>query len=274
LRLYAACGKHAARDLKKLAKSHRRTPDASRREYEQRWQRQARDRRWMAAPTLAEAQALSSYGDETLTALIDFRPYAIGARDFFRWRSRKIVAIFSALFERSKPIVEIGCGLGKNLFALASGGFSNLSGFDVSPTAVAAVRDQAQHFGVAIEAARLDVLAPDSETVAGFSDAVIFTNHVLEQLPRDLEAALDALCACDASEVVHLEPCFELLRPTRSMIDAVTALHTVACDYQRTLLSALKRRERRGAIRLLDVRPLGYSPRLINAPTLIRWRKL
>ncbi len=87
-----------------------------------------------------------------------------------------------------------------------------------------------------------------------------------------MPGALDALAAAGPREVIHLEPCAELLRPAGSVADLADWLHGAAADYQRTLLIELRRRERDGRLAILEVTRLGYSPRATNGPTLIRWR--
>ena len=101
---------------------------------------------------------------------------------------------------------------------------------------------------------------------------VLLTNHVIEQLPRHVPAAVETLLRAQPLEVVHIEPCPELLRPWRSALDLATWMHTAASDYQRTLLGELARRHECGQITVLEVTPLGYGPMPRSLPTLIRWR--
>ena len=101
---------------------------------------------------------------------------------------------------------------------------------------------------------------------------MLLTNHVIEQLPQHVPTAVDTLMRAEPLEVMHIEPCPELLRPWRSALDLATWLHTRARDYQRTLLSELARRQDRGQLTILEVTPLGYAPTPRSLPTLIRWR--
>jgi SAM-dependent methyltransferase len=270
-RLAAVCLREIADELPLLGRRRRRTATRSQLEYEQRWAGQAAGARWLAAERVEDAVGLSSFGDATLTALMEFRPYAVPAPDFFRWRARKLALVVGTHHPPSTPIAEIGCGLGKNLLALASAGFERLSGFDPTASAVEAVAAQAAHFGLDIETGRLDLLDPDPGVTRSLAGRVLLTNHVMEQLPRGIPTALDTLLGCQPAEVLHLEPCAELLRPWRWAPDLATAVHMRAVDYQRTLLTELRRLERAGRITILEVRPLGYAPRVRHAPALVRW---
>jgi hypothetical protein len=101
---------------------------------------------------------------------------------------------------------------------------------------------------------------------------VLFTNHVIEQLPGHVGQALDCLLRARPAEVIHIEPCAGLLRPARRLGDLASWLHIIAADYQRDLLASLDSLAAAGHADILETRLLGYSPRLVNAPALVRWR--
>jgi hypothetical protein len=249
-----------------------RTPPASLAEYERRWAEVASRERWLATTDLAEALGLSSYGTRQLHALLDFVPCRVPARAFFRWRARKLAVIVGTHHGVSAQIAEIGCGAGKNLLALAAAGYEHLSGYDPAEPAIRCVSSQARHFGLNIGVGRFDLLRPDRAGLARLPGQVLLTNHVIEQFPRQVPVAVDTLVRAEPLEVIHIEPCPELLRPWRSALDLATWLHTRASDYQRTLLGELARRQERGQLTVLEVTPLGYGPTPRSLPTLIRWR--
>jgi SAM-dependent methyltransferase len=267
------CLGEALRAAARLPGRQPRTPGVSLAEYERRWAATADQARWLSRPAeLDRAVELSSYDDATLHALIESVPYQIGAPAFFRWRADKLAAVFGAHYPPSTPITEIGCGTGKNLLVLARAGYTRLAGFDPAAPAIRAVRAQADRYGLQIETGRFDLLSPDREILTRLHGRVLFTNHVLEQLPRQVPDALDCLLRAAPREVVHIEPCTELLRPWRSATDLASLLHARASDYQRTLLRELTRLRRAGRITILEVAGLGYAPRPRSTPTLVRWR--
>jgi SAM-dependent methyltransferase len=260
------------REAVRAARRSRRTPAGSIAEYESRWASQLAGRRWQAAADLDAAVSLSSYGTRQLTALMDFTPCSVPAPAFFAWRAAKIAAVFRAHYPADTPVTEVGCGLGKNLIVLARAGYASLTGLDPASAAVQAVREQAEWFGQPWQAARFDLLDPDPAILDRLAGRVLFTNHVIEQLPGHTRQALDCLLRARPAEVVHIEPCAELLAPARSTADLASWLHIIAADYQRSLLTALNELAAEGHAEILEARLLGYSPRLANAPALIRWR--
>jgi hypothetical protein len=102
---------------------------------------------------------------------------------FFTWRAAKIAAIFRARYPVDTPITEIGSGLGKNLIVLAHAGHTRLTGLDPTDSAIHAVCEQAQWFGQPWQAARFDLLDPGPAVLGRLAGQVLFTSHVIEQLP-------------------------------------------------------------------------------------------
>jgi SAM-dependent methyltransferase len=220
-----------AREARRLASRRHRTPARSRAEYQSRWASQLASRRWQAASNLAEATELSSYDNQQLTAMMDFIPCSVPAPAFFRWRSAKLAAIFRAHYPAGTPITEIGCGIGKNLVALAAAGYTQLAGLDPTSESVEALRLQARWFRQPWQAGNFDLLDPDPDTLGQLAGRVLFTNHVIEQLPGHAAQALDCLLRARPAEVIHIEPCAGLLRPARRPDDLASWLHIIAADY-------------------------------------------
>jgi SAM-dependent methyltransferase len=269
---YAAVGAQAVTEARAWLRrrGRPRTPTVSAVEYDQRWSAQARGRRWDGASGLSEAVRLSSYGDSSLRALVEFQPVSIPAPDYFAWRAAKLGAIFGAHSGRDEPVLEVGCGLGKNLLALAHEGFSRLRGLDVSPHAVRASREQLAAFGVrsVVEQADILELGGRRELVTG---STVFTNYVLEQFPQHLEPILRRLAELGPRQVIHLEPCADRLPCRRAWERLPSSWHVRAHHYQRALIRTLRRLEQRGVLTVREVRPLGFSPYLFHSPVLLRW---
>jgi SAM-dependent methyltransferase len=247
-----------------------RTTADSAREYEARWSGQGRDARWRKAGSVAEAVRFSSYDDVQLEALLDFRAYRVPSQDFFGWRAAKIAEVVGTFVQPDEPVVELGCGVGKNLLALAAFGYSDLTGIDISPSAIQALRDQFAFFGAPVQGMEGNLLnlAPVSDQISG---RTVLTNYVLEQLPRHLDVALGQIASAAPRQVLHIEPCADRLPGRRVWERWPSVWHTRSHDYQRDLLTVLRNLELSGLIRVTDVRPLGFSPYMFHSAVLIRW---
>ncbi|GAB3951288.1 hypothetical protein GCM10029976_087450 [Kribbella albertanoniae] len=268
----AAVARQAERELGayQRRRGRARTTVESAREYEARWSGQHQDARWQAAESLADAARLSSYGSARLRALLDFRAYSIPAPDFFGWRAAKLAEIVGAFVRPDEPVLELGCGIGKNLVALAAHGYSDLAGVDISPSAVRALHDQFAYFGRTVRGLEGDLmdLAPIGAELAG---RTVLTNYVLEQLPRQLDVALDQIARARPRQVLHIEPCPDRLPGRRAWERWPSVWHVRSHDYQRDLYATLCELEATGRLRLTEVRPLGYSPYMFHSAVLIRW---
>jgi SAM-dependent methyltransferase len=251
-----------------------RSPERAAAEYEARWSGRLHDRPWERFQDLEEYLAGHKGHGRTITALLDGRVWEVDVADFHGWRARKICQVLGTFYDPGQPVVELGCGYGKNLLALWQGGFRHLTGCDVSPSGIAAAREQAAHFGVRLELQLLDLTDLASPAWSCVAGRVAFTHYAMEQLPRHLDAVVGRLAAAGPLEVLHIEPLAELLRPLRSLTDLDTWLHMCLSDYQRSLLTVLRRHEARRRLQILDVEPLRFSPEVRSSPVLIRWRPL
>ncbi len=269
---WLAVGAAAAEESATLLRrrGRRRTPARAQAEYQQRWTSQSLDANWPAIADLQHAVRHSSYGERRLAAMLEFGAWSLEAPDFFAWRAAKIAAIVGAHADRGDRIVELGCGMGKNLIALAAHGFTRLSGLDPAPAAVTGAAQRLSTLGVAAEIRTGSVLDAVSMTPI-VEGASVFTNYVMEQLPDDIEAAARAIASCGPRQVLHIEPCCDRLPGRRRWERWPSAWHVRACDYQRNLLEVLRRLDAERRLRLLEITPLGFSPEMFHSPVLIRW---
>lgn len=271
LRFRALLLPKVARDLAGLPFRQRRTSARSIEEYDRRWG--SADVRFSGVDDLEEAVARSSYGNRQIHALIEHNPYRVPARDFFLWRARKLTGIFAEHYSRDVPILEVGCGIGKNLMALALGGFSQLYGTDASSEAVRGLQSLSNALRLDIGCAPFNLFGSPAECLA-VSRPVIFTNYVLEQMPGRVQEALEKIIELGPREVVHIEPCPQPLYQVRSLLSLANWSHAYRRDYERGLLDALSHLEARGQLKRLEVVPLGFSPHLTHAPILVRWKPM
>lgn len=249
-----------------------RSPRFSASEYEDRWQQQQQQRTWQRYRHVADYLASRKGRGFEIMALMEGNPYRVDIADFYHWRAKKIGHILQRFYDLNQPIVELGCGYGKNLLALWDSGFRNLIGYDVSPSGVDMVREQAAHFGLQLHVDTFDLTDlshPAWEELAG---TVVFTHYALEQLPQHIQPIIARLVEAQPCQILHIEPMFELLRPSRSLADLETWLHMYLKDYQTSLLKVLTAQQSRQRLEILDIIPLRFSPELRSSPTLIRWR--
>jgi hypothetical protein len=81
---------------------------------------------------------------------------------------------------------------------------------------------------------------------------------------------IDNIVRAAPRRVIHVEPCVETLRLWRPK-DLVNYLYILRQDYQNSLLTTLRDRERAGALRIVAEERLYYAPSIRHDPTLICW---
>ncbi len=248
-----------------------RTPAYSAAEYEARWADQLRRRPWEGYENISDSQASRKGSHRRLTVLMEGKHCEVDIADFYRWRTSKIARIFQAFYNFNQPIVELGCGYGKNLFALWNGGFRNLAGYDVSQNGIEAIKEEAKYFGIDLKVDFLDLTNPLDPRWPSLNGKVVFTHYVMEQLPDHLNTVIESLLEARPIEIIHIEPMAELLHPSYSLTDLETWVHTYLSDYQTSLLRLLRFYEANQRLKIKNIIPLRFSPQIRSSPTLIRW---
>lgn len=234
------------------------------------WRDVLEDRRWERCASL-EAYVLSN-STSSITALVDGRLGRIPVRDYYAYRTEKLVNTLQRFAAGADPLVEIGSGAGRNLFALVYGGhWPRLLGLELSPTGREVTQRVVEQFGLAgVTTEHIDLLDPASAGFAHLRGATVFSFYCLEQLPSHTREVLENLLRAGARRVIHIEPTPELFEYT-SLKDLATISYIWRQDYQRTLVETARELERQGRVRVLAVERLNFAPSCRNDPTLVVW---
>lgn len=207
-----------------------------------------------------------------LRAQVDGRLQSISARDYYRYRTRELVALLREFDQGERRLLEIGCGSGRNLFAAAiSGHWQELRGLELSPTGIEVVRQVAAHFQLeGVSAGAIDLLDPLSPGFAELRGATAFSFYCLEQLPAHTESVLRRLATAGVRRVIHIEPTLEMFGAS-SLRDLASIAYIWRQDYLADLVDTAQRLQSEGLLRIIATRRLGFAPTLRNTPTLLVW---
>jgi hypothetical protein len=234
------------------------------------WRDVLQARRWERCDSL-KGYVLSTE-TRPITALVGGKLTRIATRDYYAYRTKRLVETLQRFAGDTGSLVEIGSGAGRNLFALAHGGrWSQLLGLELSPTGREVTRSVAERFSLAsIQTDHIDLLDPSSAGFGRLRGATVFSFYCLEQLPAHTQEVLGNLLAAGVRRVIHIEPTPELFSYA-SLKDLATISYIWRQDYQRTIVSVARQMERQGRIRVLAAERLDFAPSCRNDPTLVVW---
>lgn len=211
----------------------------------------------------------SSYGDAVLDALVESSVVRVAAPDFFEWRGLWLTSLLRSVRGSATLLVDLGAGAGKNLPSQTLAGFEQIVTIEPTRSGCEALGDLARRVRLPVSVVRGKLphlpLRLDRR-------CVVFTNHVLEQLPGRIDACLDAIIALGDVRVVNIEPSFHPRSWMRHPIaESVDVLYRRRRDYGGGMSMSLLRRQARGEISILRHASCRYSPRVVNVPTLAVW---
>jgi SAM-dependent methyltransferase len=255
-----------------LAMRRRRDRVRVRTEYDKGyWSGVVRDARWQRTATLEEF--LNPASDGIRVCKVDNRYVRARTVDYYRFRHERLLSVMREFAGTERELVELGCGYGANLFSLTLGGpWPTLTGLDVSEAGISAGRQIAERFGLGgrVTFDRLDLTNPDDPAFERLRGRTAFTYYCFEQIPHDTEAVVRNLLRAGVTRVVQIEPLAELLH-WNSPKDLINYLYILRSDYQRTLLTTLRRLERERLVRITAVRRLYYAPSIRHDPAVACW---
>lgn len=161
------------------------------------------------------------------------------------------------------PIVELGCGLGANLFQLHKRGFKNIEGYDVSKNAIDLAKKHSIEKGYNINFDVLDLTKPLPNKI--IENKIVFTNTCLEQLKHSMSIVLKNILNGKPKIVINFEVDYD-------SSDSLVKDYFDACDYQNNFVSELKNMQKQINIISINQLPLALSP--VNRLSSIIWKPI
>lgn len=183
--------------------------------------------------------------------------------------------IFETYLASAPRIVELGCGTGANLFALAQMfPDKQLAGCDWATASQEIIGEINHRAGLDIESVNLNML-----TMAGWADiqiddnTAILTLHAMEQLGDGFKPLLEALIDARPALCVHLEPIVEFYDPDEKFDQIAVKYH-----HKRKYLSGFSRKLHElmnlGKVDIVKAHRCGFGSTFQEAYSLIVWRPL
>jgi len=164
---------------------------------------------------------------------------------------------------KEDSVVELGCGLGANLFMLHNAGFKKLEGYDLSQNAINHLRQYSKikkynmHFGVC----DLNNLFPSNM----IKDKIVFTHTCLEQCKNIMPNVLRNIINAKPKLVINFEVDYD---KSSYMVKKYFDVH----DYQNNLVRELVKLKKQEKISIISIKKLSLSLSPVNRLSTIIWK--
>jgi len=164
---------------------------------------------------------------------------------------------------KTESVVELGCGLGHNIFQLRKRGFNNLAGYDISKNAILSLKRFCTEKNVDIKFDVQDLAQPFPDGI--IENKVVFTHTCLEQLKRFMPSVLTNIINGNPKLVINFEVDYD-------SAPFLVKQYFRARDYQNNLVSELRKLERKNQIEILSINKLRFYLSPTNRPSCIIWK--
>ena len=189
----------------------------------------------------------------------------------------------AARLSKSRPtrVIELGCGVGHNLFLFYLSGRAGLHvsyvGLDITSAAVrlaTRIRNlfQLEHFDFRQHDMRSGDIALDWFD----GDTLFFTAHAIEQVPEIEWSLIESMLAVSPRvSCVHFEPVgFQLEAHSRHGEVGATRDYANSVRHNTNLIPTLQEAARNGAIEITGIERDLYGHKVMNGLSVVSWSKV
>ncbi len=161
---------------------------------------------------------------------------------------------------KNDEVVELGCGLGVNLFRLSKDGFIKLHGYDLSKNAITLATQYNKKINDNVEFDVLDL----SNKLPSFSNKVIFTHACLEQVKHSMKTIVQNIIDSKPKLVINFEVDFD-------NAPFMVKQYCNAMDFQNNLIKELKNNKN---VEIILIERLSLNISHVNIMSAIIWRPI
>lgn len=193
-------------------------------------------------------------------------------------RRRQFELIAQALeeFHHGETILELGAGYGQMILNLAGKETFRQSQFfagEYTQSGIHLIETLSKAHNLSLQVCHCDFAVHPWMPAAVPAHATIFTSYSAHYVPEYDESFLDSATALDADIILHFEPMYEHCDPSR-LLGLLQKRYIEANDYNRNLLSLLKRGEKHGRLNILQEKRQVFGINPLLPMSLVAWRPL
>ena len=176
---------------------------------------------------------------------------------------------FKNFLSKTDVLVELGCGIGRNIFGFYALGFLNkMEGYEYTKKGFETCNAVKDHFNLPLKFGQVD-LTKDF-THLELKGKTIFTSHVIENIKYDTESVIENILNSKPKQVIHFEPMVELAKS--DSWGNVFKNHIKTNDYQESLFTTLTNNEKAKKLEILETIPNPFAMNHVNQTTIVHWK--
>jgi len=161
---------------------------------------------------------------------------------------------------KNDEVVELGCGLGVNLFRLSKDGFTKLQGYDLSENAIKFATQYNKKINGNLEFDVLDL----TDKLPNFSNKIIFTHACLEQVKHSMKTVIQNIIDSKPELVINFEVDFD-------NAPFMVKQYCNAMDFQNNLIQELNKNKN---VEIILIKRLSLNISHVNIMSAIIWRPI
>lgn len=159
---------------------------------------------------------------------------------------------------RNDEVIELGCGLGVNLFRLWNDEFTKLHGYELSENAVSLAKEYNEKINSNIEFDVLDL----TNKLPDFSNKIVFTHACLEQVKHSMKTVVQNMVDSNPKLVINFEVDYD-------NAPFMVKQYCNAMDYQNNLVQELKNNKN---VEIISKERLSLNISHVNIMSAIIWK--
>ena len=185
--------------------------------------------------------------------------------------NKKIVEVSNNHMTSSDTIVELGSGWGRNLFYfLLKKLCHRVIGGEYTKEGRLVSEFISEKFKLPAEFFHFDYYNPHEQFMQKLAGTVVFTHNSVEQIRHIPEETIQSLIESKPRVVIHFEPVYEYC-DKNTLLHYLWKRYTLMNDYNRNLLTVLKKFESSGKLRIIDEKVHTIGLNAFNPGSFIVW---
>jgi hypothetical protein len=182
-----------------------------------------------------------------------------------------LLKVLAPYLSENDTLVELGCGWGRNLFyAIDMKLCKNAIGGEYTAEGRKLGQLISRQFDLPVEIKPFDYYDPSNDFMKQLWGNVVFSHNSIEQISILPEETIQSIIRNKPKVVIHFEPVYEY-RNNDTVLHYLWKKFTEINDYNRNLLTVLKKLEKKGKLKILlqDIHAFGLNA--FNPGSFIVW---